>query len=152
MIPGIAALLRDCVRPVRRVVRARHAAPPKALLGLTMDDAARILAPRQRLRRAVRRAVLIGCPAGVLPVVPHVASAPGLPLPVPPAPPVMMAAPLPFGIGGGPLLPPVWAEPPVWVPTLPDLPVPPEAVPEPVALALLLAAVVLLAVVRRWAG
>ena len=106
-----------------------------------------MLAPRPRV---LRRAVAIGCPAGVLPAVPHVAVAPGLPLPVPPTP--AAPPPLPFGIGGsGPLLQPGWIAPPGgWLPTLPDVPVDAVAsVPEPAALALFAVALVVLMMVRR---
>lgn len=141
----VAAVVRTCVRAVRR-------ATPKPLTGLTMQQASALLAPRPRI---VRRAVALGCPAGLAPVIspaPLVARIPSVPAglePIPAAP-----LPLPFGIGEGPLLPPLppWGAPPAWVPTLPDLPLPSEAVPEPATLALLLAAVALLAVVRRAAS
>lgn len=139
----IAAAVVRCVRVTRRAVA------PAPLTGLTMQQASALLAPRPRV---IRRAVAIGCPAGVLPAVPHVAVAPGLPLPVPPVP--AAPPPLPFGIGGGPLLPPGWTAPPGgWLPTLPDVPVDTVAsVPEPAALALFAVALVVLAAVRRVAA
>lgn len=136
MIGPLAALVR-CARAVRRAVA------PAPLTGLTMDQAARILAPRPRL---LRRAIALGCPAAALPTaaVPPVAGAG--PVPLPPIPGALpMSAPLPFGIGTGPLLPPV----------LPgDVPLPVQfadvaaAVPEPTTLSLLLVGLFVAAVVR----
>lgn len=136
MIPGPLAALVRCVRRGRRVA-------PAPLTGLTMQQAAAILAPRPRV---VRRAVALGCPAAALPTVAIPPALPGLP---PPVPPIM---PLPYGIGSGPLLPTAFGAPP-WSPPAPiydTIAQAPAGVPEPGALALLLVALAMLAAALLW--
>lgn len=142
VISAAASALWRC-RP-----RMRYAAAPRPLTGLTMEQAARILALRPRV---VRRAIAWGCPAaaltppqpagyvanGINELSPKIASQP---------------APLPFDIASGPLLPA-----PSWLPVPTDMGIPislfetaeAASVSEPAGLAVLICGMVALAFVRR---
>jgi len=96
MIPAAIAHAIRCWPRLRRVHRVASASPPR----LTMQQAAALLAPRPRIVRRVA-GIALGCTAATLPTI---AVAPAAP---PEITPPTVSAPLPFGIGSGPVLSPM---------------------------------------------
>lgn len=134
MIGPLAALFR-CLPRLRPRVR-HHIAGAGTM----------VARPRPRL---LRRAIALGCPAAALPTAAIPPVVPVVPLAAPPLPP----APLPFGIGTGPLLPPLAYHGSGFGETQPLLPLIGDtlaaaSVPEPTTLSLLLVGLFVAAVVR----